>query len=410
MTANHREPGPTSESERSGVPIFEQDARYGRLEDVRAHLNRAAWLDGPGYWIAIAVLGALSIAALVSLAMVLTSGPASRAKWAYTAAAVAFLFSSAQAAPVLAFTTRRSRGYWGIPVRRAAELLSIAGLVSAPLVVLLLMQLPPDHGDHGFWFNWPGAPLVWDGLAVALLSVLGVVLVYVSSLPDLAARRDRHAPTSSLALGWSGTVRQWRVLNAGVTTLGALYFALYAYVHLLVVTDLAVSLVPEWHSAVLPLHHAVTGLQGGVAATLLVMALLRHFGQQQHFFGRDTFHETGKLLLILSTFYFYFIWSELLPLWYWRTPPAIWTLGLFMFGPYLAVFAVSLACAFVIPFLMLLYNPIRDSVAGTTIAAGIALVGVYADRVRLYVPSWSFTGPLVPRGPEMLASRPLPPT
>lgn len=408
-SADQREAGRSSESEKTGVPIFEQDARYGRLEDVRAHLNREGWLGGTGYWIAVVVLAVLATAGLVSLAMLLTGEPASRTKWAYTAATVAFLLSSAQAAPVLAFTTRRSKGYWGMAVRRAADLLAIAGLVSAPLVILLLMQLPHDHADHGFWFNWPGAPLVWDGIAVVLLAVLGVILVYVSSLPDLAARRDLRAPSSGLALGWTGTVHQWRVLATAVATLGALYFALYAYVHLLVVTDLAVSLVPEWHSAVIPVHHAVTGLQGGVATTLLVMAALSRFGKYSQYFGRDTFHETGKLLLILSTFYFYFIWSELLPLWYWRTPPAIWTLGLFMFGPYLPVFAVSITCAFLIPFLMLLYNPIRDSVLGTTVAAGIALVGIFADRVRLYVPAWSFAGPLIPKGPEILASRPLPP-
>jgi hypothetical protein len=389
------------------VLIEQQDARYLSLDVVRPALNRRIEPGGMGYWIAVMVLGVLAVAGLVALINLAIGGPAPHAKWGYTAATAAFLLSSAQAAPVLAFTTRRARGLWGIALRRAADLFAIAGVVSAPLIILLLWQLPLGPAHQSFWFGW--SPVLWGGIAIVLLSLVGLLLVYAGSLPDLRAKRDLGATRAGLSLGWRGSTKQWQVLYAGVMLLGALYFALYVFVHLLVVTDLAVALVPAWHSAVVPLHHAVSGLLGGVAATLLALAAIRWFGGHRQYIGRDTFHETAKFLLVLSVFFFYFIWSELLPLWYGRIPQERWVLSAYMFGPYFGLFLVALALCFLVPFLLLLYNPIRDSIAGTTIAAGIALVGVFVDRVRLYVPSWSLAGLTTQGTGEPLLLPPLPP-
>ncbi|MGH2356296.1 MAG: hypothetical protein ACRDI2_04860 [Chloroflexota bacterium] len=362
------------------------------------------------YWLAVAVLGILAAAGVVAVAMLAAGGPEPRAKWGYAAATLAFLLSAAHGAPVLAFATRLGRGPWGIPLRRAAELFTVAGLVTAPLFVVLLWQLPGWEARPSIWLGWPGAPQLWDSLAIILFSLLGVALLYTSSLPDLAVARDAGAPgvMSRLALGWTGTVRQWRVLSLGVVALGALYLMLFTFVHLLVSSDLALSLVPGWASAVIPPYHALSGLQAGVAATVLALAALRRVGGLAPYADIAPFRAAAKLLLALSLLVFWFIWSEFLTLWYGRMPEERRTLALLMFGPYVLPFVLSLSLNVLCPLVLLIWNPVRESIAGVTLVAGLVVAGNYLDRVRIYVAAWSVAGPVhVGEIPEPLP--PLPP-
>jgi hypothetical protein len=356
---------------------------------------------GSGFRIAVVVLAVLAAAGVFGLASLVAGGPEPRAKWGYPAAVLAFLLSTAHAAPILALMTRLAKGFWGIPLRRVAELFAVAGLVTTPVFILLLFQLPDWRGRPSIWFDWPGGPHVWDSLAIILFSLLGLALLYLSSLPDLAAAGDarmaaRHGARplgARLALGWTGSVRQWQVLSGGVVVLGAFYLMLYAFVHLLLVSDLAISLVPGWHSSIIPPYHGISGLQAGVAATLLMLAGLRRFRGLRRYIGLDPFWGGAKLMLALSLLFFYFTWIELLTLWYGRTPDEQQVLGLMMFGPYLWLFVVSFGLNFVLTFVLLIWNPIRVSIKGPTCVAALVLIGNFVDRIRIYVAAWSVAGP-----------------
>lgn len=362
-------------------------------------------LGGAGYWLAVAVLAVLGVAGLAALVVLALAGPPSLARWAYPAATLSFLLSTAMAAPVLAFATRLARGYWGVPLRRAAELFAIGGIVVAPLAVVLLSRLPEWRGRPSIWLDWPGAPFVWDSVAVLTLAVLGLALLYVTCLPDLASARDAGAGDliRRLALGWRGTTRQWTVLPAGVVLLGALYAMHYAMVHLLLASDLALSLVSGWNSSAFPAYHAISGLQGGVAATVLALALLRRVGEGQHHIATSAFAVCGRLLLALALVSFWLLWSEFLTYWYGRTPRERWLLDLLMFGPSLGPFLIAVGLGQLLPFVLLIWGPIRRGMTGTALVSALILVGILVDRVRVFGMAWSVAGPVAAR------DAPLPP-
>jgi molybdopterin-containing oxidoreductase family membrane subunit len=346
-------------------------------------------------WIAVLVFAIVAVLGLVALASKLSGGPEPRAKWGYAAAVLAFLLSTSQAAPIVAFATRFAKGFWGIPLRRAAELHSVAGLVTTPLFILLLFQLPSFQGRPSIWFNWPGAPQLWDSIAITLLTVMGLALLWIGGLPDLAARREAGSGLArTLALGWTGTTRQWVVLTTGLIVLGAFYLAWYAFVHVFLVADLAMSLVPGWKSAVFPPYHGVSGLQAGLSLSLITLALLRKLAGLERYVGIDPFWGASKILLGTTLLFFYFTWSEFLLTWYGRTPDEQAVLGLLMFGPYMGLFVLSFSLNFIVPFLLLIWNPIRQSIGGPVLVACIVLVGNFIDRIRIYVASWSVAGPV----------------
>lgn len=355
----------------------------GATHDLTGRMAR----PGAAYWPALVVLAVIALVGLIALVAKITSGQEPLAKWGYPAATLAFLVSTAQGTPVFAFATRLAKGFWAVPARRAAELGAVAGLVTTPLFIVLLAQLPDWHGRPSIWFDWPGAPLLWDSILMTLLTLTGLVLLALSGRPDRAA-------SQGTATGWRGTGRQWDVLSGGVVVLGAFYLMVLVFAHVFVFSDLAMSLVPGWKSAIFAPYHAVSGLQGAVAATILLAGALRRFGGLQAYIGLDVFWGAAKLLLGLSLLFFYFTWSELLTNWYGRTVEERFLLDLFMFGPYMVLFIASFCLNFVLPFGLLIWNPIRVSIRGPIFVAGLVVLGNLIDRTRIYVASWSVAGPV----------------
>lgn len=366
------------------------------------------------HWIgAILLLSLLAAGGAAAVVLRALEASTTRSGWGYLMAVMAFLLSSAQGAPVLAWATRLTHGEWARPLRRPAELWHAAGVVTFILVVLGLPLLPPLEGRRSIWMVWRfGAPVLWDALALLLLMISGLALLYFGGVPDLARRRD-HAPTGWpqwLSLGWDGASSRWLVLEAGLTVLGGFYLMLYVLAHTLISLDFSMSLVPGWRSAVYPPFHAVTGLQGGVA--VLTLTALAVYGSCRDHGGleRQHFRSLGALVLVLSLFRFYFWWSDFIVKWYGRTPSDRLTLGFLAAGPGLGVFLASFGLAIVVPFLLLIWNGVRGSIWGPSLASLSVLAGLLLDRVRLYVLPFSVEDMTVHelehlpplRGPDLL--------
>jgi hypothetical protein len=305
--------------------------------------------------------------------------------WGYVAASFAFVLSTLQAAPAVALASRLANGDWGIPARRLCDVLGLAALVTAPVGIVLLLQLPDWHGRPSVWFDWPGAPQIWHSLAYLILTLVAVALARVAAAPG--------------GQGWYGAERQWRVIGWASVTLGALYLMTFVLVQTLVSSDFALSLVTGWSSGSFPPYLVVSAFEGGVATTVLALALLHHAG---HAVPRETFNACARLLLALALLWFYFIWSEFLTYWYGRLPEELELLTLLMLGPssLLAFVAAALLCC-LLPVALLIWNPIRGSVMGTTLVAALVVLGLLIDRVRVFSVAWSVVTP--PSLAELLA-------
>lgn len=376
--------------------------RRGHQADVEHLLGWPSGQRGWGYWSTVFVLSLLAAAGAGSL-IIMALQPALPAKWGYTAATLAFLVQTCMAAPLLALTARLAKGLWAAPLHRLSELLALGGLVVSPLFIFLLFQLPAWPGRPSIWFDWPGAPALYDSAAVAMLALAGLVLVFVGSAPDrplTPLSRLSHLPMPgefSRPMYPVVSPKHWRLLDAATGLLGIIYALLYVYVQLLLTSDMAMSLVPGWHSAIMPPAHAIQGLQAGFAAVLIAAALARHFGKLERFLSVDPFWSASKLLLALALLFFYLFWSEFLTYWYGRTPDEQALLNLLMFGPYVVPFILSLGLNFVVPFALLLWNSVRLSTAGPVAAAASILLGTFFEQVRLFVPAWTVAGPVVKR-------------
>ena len=344
-----------------------------------------------------------------------------RLPWGYYAATVAFLLTTAGAAPIIAVALRLVKAHWRRPMTRIAELYAVVGLLTLVMFIPLLFLVPSAAGRRTIWFQDTdpqtlglgtpgkifGAPHFYDALAMVVLVFCGLALLYASSRPDLALLRDRSVGRAKgfvarLGRGWQGTPRQWKLTRTSIGFLGAFFFAFFIFTMTLFSTDFSMSLVPGWRDAIYPTFQALNGLQAGLATTLVTLYLVRRFGRMERHFGVNEFWGASKLLLALSLLWFYFWWSGFIVWWYGRLPVEQDMLQLLMFGPYRYVFISAFVLNFAAPFLILMWNGVRKSIWGPTLASVCILVGTLLDKIRLYVSSWSVTDPLTAHALEKI--------
>ena len=361
------------------------------------------------FWLAVIVLGGLfvlGIAAFVVRAVDQGFSDAARNEWGYYAAMFAFLIVTTTTAPLASIAFRWTQNHWRRPFSRASELFSLVGIFTLLAFTPLLIVLPEIdlNGDgvlelgqdrRTIWFEVPiGAPIWWDVAGLIGLVVCGLAILWVSARPDMA--QLAHVSTGMRAQilgrltgGWQGTVRDWKIQKGQLAILGGFYFMLLVWVHALISLDFALSLIPGWRDSIFAAHHFLTGVQASAGMLIVVLFLMRNFGGYRRYIGLDPFWSLGKVLLGLTLLWGYFWFSEFMTFWYGRDATEQSVIKLLMIESYRTAFLLNLFFSFFIPFAILLWNGLRKSIIGPTVAGVSVTMGAFFMMVRLYVPAFN---------------------
>jgi Ni/Fe-hydrogenase subunit HybB-like protein len=126
----------------------------------------------------------------------------------------------------------------------------------------------------------------------------------------------------------------------------------------------------------------------GIAALIIVMAALRKFLHLEEYLRPIHFQNLGKLLLVMSLLWFYFVFAERLTGWYgnekWEMP-VFWATQRGSFSP---LFWAMVFCNFIIPAPILAIKKLR-TITGTVIASIPIVIGMWLERFLIIVPSLS---------------------
>ena len=349
------------------------------------------------YKLIVAVLGSVFLIGIIALILRFLDGfgVSERAQWGYYSAMFAFLLITAGSAPLVAVALRWTKNHWRRPFSRVSELYAAVGLLTILWFLPLMALLPPLEGRRSLWVSseFIGVPLWWDFFAVLGLVVCGLGLLVLSAIPDMAvlARHGDDGPRTRLLRGisgfWRGTQAQWNYHRIGLTALGAFYFMLLVMVQTMINVDFVMSLVPGWKDSIMPAHQALTGIQTAIGLTLVTTFILRATGRYKDFIPMESFWSFSKILLALSLLWAYFWFAALITFWYGRTPTEQNVLKTFMFESYRIPFLLNFFFSFLIPFLLLMWNAVRKSILGPTLAGASVLIGAFFMTIRLYVPA-----------------------
>jgi Ni/Fe-hydrogenase subunit HybB-like protein len=117
--------------------------------------------------------------------------------------------------------------------------------------------------------------------------------------------------------------------------------------------------------------------------------LIRKFLHLEEYLKPIHFDHLGKLLLVMSLLWVYFIVAERLTVWYGNATPEMAVLLATERGKFLPLFWAMVCCNFLIPFPLLAIKKLR-TVTGTVIASCTIVIGMWLERFLIIVPSLEF--------------------
>ena len=124
----------------------------------------------------------------------------------------------------------------------------------------------------------------------------------------------------------------------------------------------------------------------GIAALIVAMALVRKFLHLEDYLHPVHFENLGKLLLMMSLLWAYFIFAERLTVWYGNKSSEMAVFWATQRGAYAPLFWTMVVCNVVIPFPLLAIRKLR-TITGTVIASLTVLAGMWLERFLIIVPS-----------------------
>src|SRR6266498_2903800 len=124
----------------------------------------------------------------------------------------------------------------------------------------------------------------------------------------------------------------------------------------------------------------------GIAGLIIAMAALRKFLHLEEYLHPVHFQNLGKLLLMMSLLWSYFVFAERLTVWYGNDAAEMAVFRVTQHGPFAPLYWTMVVCNFVIPFSILALRKLR-TIAGCVVASSTVLVGMWLERFLIIVPS-----------------------
>lgn len=357
-------------------------------------LGRAGWV----FWLLTVSLGTLVALGLAAYVYQLKNGLGvtgmnDRVFWGiYTANFVAFIGISYGGA-VISAILRLTGASWRAPITRMAETMAVVSLAVGALFPIIHLGRP-DRVWEMIVHGRLASPLIWDMLAIATYLMATVIFLYLPLIPDIAVCRDRIGDSagflrrrlySLLALGWRGLPQQRRLLTWGTTTMAILIIPIAISVHSVLAFAFSVTSRAGWHSTIFGPYFVVAALFSGVATVILVVVAFRRAYHLEDHIGEKHIRYLSYIMLALGLLYFYFTFSEFLTEGYTlneETQVLYETLLLKNFAPLFWLFIIG---GLIVP-LVLVALPQTRTIPGITIAAALAVGGMWLKRFLIVVP------------------------
>ncbi len=317
--------------------------------------------------------------------------------WAFYVTNFVFWIGISHAGTLISAILRLVNARWRRPVTRCAEVITVFALMIGAMFPIIHLGRPwlafwliPYPSERGIWPNFR-SPLVWDFFAINTYLTGSVLFLVLPMIPDFALVRDRttgwrRTIYGALALRWQGTPKQWHRLESAMQIMAIAIIPVAVSVHTIVSFDFSMAPVPMWHSTMFGPYFVAGAIFSGIAALIIAMALVRRFLHLEEYLHPLHFENLGKLLLLMSLLWTYFIFAERLTVWYGNESAEVAVLQVTQHGTFAPLYWTMVVCNFVIPFSILSLKKLR-TIAGCVVASSTVLVGMWLERFLIIVPS-----------------------
>jgi Ni/Fe-hydrogenase subunit HybB-like protein len=303
-----------------------------------------------------------------------------------------FFIGISHAGTLISAILRLAHAEWRRSITRAAEVITVLVLFFGMACVVLDLGRP----DRVFNVIRSGnftSPLLWDVTSVATYLTASTIYLYLPLIPDIAILRDRIRSRGwlyrPLALGWTGSAKQRRILERAIAIMAVIVIPIAVSVHTVVSWVFAMTVQPMWHSTIFGPYFVVGAIFSGIAAIIIAMAIIRKAYHLEGYLKPIHFTNLGLLLLVMSLLWFYFTFAEFLTTYYGGEPMHMVVFLSKTQGRFSPLFWTMVVTCFVVPFALLANRRTRTKVWGTVLASIFVEIGMWLERFLIVVPSLS---------------------
>jgi len=224
-----------------------------------------------------------------------------------------------------------------------------------------------------------------------------ITYLYLPMIPDMALCLEtvgeqmpvwKRKLYEILSLGWTGSEKQIHRLETAINILAVLIIPVAVSVHTVVAWIFSMSVQPGWHTALLGPYFVVGAIFSGIAAIIIVMAILRRVFHLEEYLTPRHFNNLGLLLLVMVGGWFYFTAAEFVTEVYGNEPAHMRVVDAKFTGEYAVYFYTMVVFCLIVPLIILLFNKTR-TIVGTVIASILVVVGMWLERFLIILPTLS---------------------
>ena len=311
-----------------------------------------------------------------------------------------FFLSISIAGTLISAVLRLANAGWRQPITRMAEAITLAALCVAPPIIMLDLGRP-DRMLYLFSYGRIESPIIWDVLVINTYLVGCFIYFYLLLVPDLvllAARPElpawRRRLYRVLSAGWQGNPDQVHLLEKSVSIMAVTLLPLAILTHSVLAWIFSTTLRPGWNSSILGPYFVIAAIYGGCACVILAMYFLRRLFHLEDYLESRHFRNLGLLLLTFSLLYIYFNFNEYLTMGYSPKSSEKALIQRLFSGEDSPLFwSVTILCVIVPAFLLaavLIRKRYQEfMIPGVAFASGLVVVGAWAKRYLLVVPTLS---------------------
>jgi len=221
------------------------------------------------------------------------------------------------------------RQEWRSSINRAAEAMTVVAVGCAALFPALHMGriwnfffiFPYPNTRGPLWVNY-NSPLFWDFIAISAYLLISASFWYLGMVPDFATIRDnakskiKKAAYGFFAMGWRGSVGEWKRYEGLSYILGGIAAVLVVSVHSIVSTDFAVSVEPGWHTTLFPPYFVVGAIFSGFGMVMTLMIIMRKIYKLEDYITNAHLDKVAKILIFVSLIMGTAYLTEIFVAWY----------------------------------------------------------------------------------------------
>ncbi|WP_152732543.1 NrfD/PsrC family molybdoenzyme membrane anchor subunit [Marinifilum sp. N1E240] len=283
--------------------------------------------------------------------------------------------------------------HWVKPLARIAELVAVAFAMVAGLIIITDMGRP-DRLLNVFMHGRVQSPIVWDIAVVVTYVAISALLFYIPMLPDIALCRDKLKDVPKwqqkmykiLALGWSGKAKQFKIMHNYTRILLILIIPIALSIHTVTSWLFAMTLRSGWDSPIFGPYFVSGAFVAGCAAVIIAMYFFRNNFKLKDYITVDHFDRMGRLLVLVALVYVYFNINEIIVPGYKANTADAKHVHEMLYGHESVMFWMVQLGGLVIPFLLILFRPMRRPLPLAVISI-IILAGAWFKRVLIVVPT-----------------------